>query len=459
MRLKNMVDKISRATLLVCAIAATLGGANAATYYEATKEISEYSFVVYTASDTLEEAFDMCWRQVAALGQDYKKYCYSTTGSLNVYSVNAGWLVIAGTRTGYLFANRTCGDIGRWVPPGTPGVETAYDGACIAQRDVFEDARSDSKSCTVMVGDSISPTTGTKHETQSTGIVLGAMALDLSYDSLRTADNSKPPPDNLASLPVKPPPADGLGPAWTSSYHRNISMPLRSQTLRANRGDGRYVAYYQNGTAFVPDPGVKDTLTGSRSTGFVYTDARDRSVETYDSTGKITSRTTPDGSVLHFRYSTGASSDAAMSAPGAGYLVEVSDAAGRAVKFSYNTQGLSASPLNAGTNEARVTKITDPAGAVIRLDYTDGNGGQLKAIHWPDGGTVNYLYETTVASHFAGGSASLLTGKVDENGQRVETTEYDSQGHAIGTSRAGGVDSYRVSYDTAPRLLSAPPEV
>ena len=61
-------------------------------------------------------------------------------------------------------------------------------------------------------------------------------------------------------------------------------------------------------------------------------------------------------------------------------------------------------------------------------------------VTYADNTTRQYLYEK-------GGFPYALTGLIDENGQRFATWDYDSQGRAISSEHAGGVERHTLSFE------------
>ncbi|UGA36411.1 hypothetical protein JOS77_18680 [Chromobacterium haemolyticum] len=104
--------------------------------------------------------------------------------------------------------------------------------------------------------------------------------------------------------------------------------------------------------------------------------------------------------------------------------------------------------------DMRVASLADPAGNITKYTY-DGNGN-LATVSYPDGKSIQYLYENSTYTH-------LLTGLIDENGERYASWSYDSQGRAISNVQAGGVGNYTLDYTPRPapawwtlsRLLAA----
>jgi YD repeat-containing protein len=270
-------------------------------------------------------------------------------------------------------------------------------------------------------GNPIYPATGAKRENVYTLLQLGSLPLKLTYDSSRRVTSP-----GMAAASDAP----SFGALWFSSFHRSLESALNLVGI-AHRGDGRVISL----------PGGKNvtesvmTLSGG---GFALRDASGQAVEIYDVNGRLSSLTYVNGEVITFAYSD--SSTSATIAPAPGYLIQASDAFGRTIKLEYQlpTGG-------APATDGRVSKITDPAGQAALVSY-DAATGNLKQIIWADGRSRQFVYE----------NASFpwaLTGVVDERGIRYSTFGYDTQGNAISTEHAGGVDRYSVSSSSAPKAV------
>lgn len=108
----------------------------------------------------------------------------------------------------------------------------------------------------------------------------------------------------------------------------------------------------------------------------------------------------------------------------------------------------------------RISSVTNPFGRQLNFSY--GADDLLVGIATPDGRTITYGYDAQkrlAVVGYADGKTRLfhyentsfpqaLTGITDESGVRWGTFTYDSQGRAISTELAGGVNRYTVSYPT-----------
>jgi RHS repeat-associated protein len=144
---------------------------------------------------------------------------------------------------------------------------------------------------------------------------------------------------------------------------------------------------------------------------WVYKRAEDDGVLTFNSDGKLQTRTERGGLGYAYTYD------------GTGRLATVSNGFGRTLALAY-----------AGDLLATVTA---PDGRVIGYSYD--TQGRLATVIYPDGKSRGFLYESSTFPN-------ALTGIVDEAGARLGTFAYNSQGQAISTEYAGGAGRYEVSY-------------
>lgn len=115
-----------------------------------------------------------------------------------------------------------------------------------------------------------------------------------------------------------------------------------------------------------------------------------------------------------------------------GRLTTVTDDTGRTLSFTYD-------------GSSRINTMTDPANGVTQ--YTYDTTGNLTSVIYPDGKTRTYHYNEqayTSNTHLP----NALTCITDENGVRFATYTYDTQGRAVVTEHAGGVERYVLGYST-----------
>nr|WP_259372171.1 hypothetical protein [Caldimonas mangrovi] len=234
-------------------------------------------------------------------------------------------------------------------------------------------------------------------------------------------------PFNLA-----PPPS--FGALWESSVHKKLVFQSGSKpTIQASRGAGRWVSFVQGSSgSYLPDADVADSLT-SVSGSWRYFDAARGAYETYNSTGQLLNIKAASGSVHTYAYSN--TSTPASVAPVPGLLLSVQDQHGRTISFTYEKPPEASLPI-------RIKQLTAPAQQTIQFAYD--SHGNLHRITWPDEKQQQFLYEN--AAH-----PWALTGILDENNVRTVTYGYDTEGRAISTEAAGGVDKYTVSWAAAPK--------
>jgi len=262
------------------------------------------------------------------------------------------------------------------------------------------------------VGDPIYPLLG--GSSYDVDLDAGLGGLKLRYDMRRKLPSDKP--DLLYPYTA----LSSFGPLVESNLHKRlIYQSVTPASMQASRGLGRWVSFSYANSVFTPDAGVRDTLV-ALSDGWRYVDAQTRAEETYDSTGRLTSETRADGTVLTYGYSTAAGADA----PDAGYLLTVQDQLGHQVKFKYGATGV-------------ITQVTRVDGQVIGAAYT---GSNLTQLTWPDGKTLQFIYDKP-------GLAWALTGVVDEEGKRRVSFGYDDVGHATSTEEGAGFNKYTASWD------------
>ncbi|MFY9316400.1 MAG: DUF6531 domain-containing protein, partial [Burkholderiales bacterium] len=280
------------------------------------------------------------------------------------------------------------------------------------------------------VGNPINPATGNKYQAEvDYRDAAGVLTVVRAYNS---ADIVMPVFD--------------FGRLWQSNHSKRITYTPNGPIglLSAYRSDGKYYRFELIGTVWTPDPDVADRIAEIKDgsgvrTGWSYYEALTENTETYDVQGVLRSITSRAGLTQTLAYSDGTAGGAnggyVLDAAGnptvavlpAGLLIRVADAYGRSLAYGYDAA-------------KRIVKMTDPGGGTYLYSY-DANGN-LTQVAYPDGSQRGYVYENVSFSR-------ALTGIVDENGVRFATFAYDAQGRAISTERAGGVQKYQVSIDSA----------
>jgi YD repeat-containing protein len=279
------------------------------------------------------------------------------------------------------------------------------------------------------VSNPIYPITGAKGLTEDLGMAsIGGRRLVAVYD---TRANQ---PSNDGRLLFSALASPSLGRLWSTNLHKRAALQLDSgnvvRGLQVSRGDGSWVNFQRDAAGnYAPDADITDRLLPITD-GWRYLDMAARTEETYDSTGRLLSVVSIDGSRLTYTYSD--ASTLASIAPQADLLLTVTDQNGRSVQFQYEQP--------AGASEARIRQITSDAGTTFIAFNSAGN---LSAITTPDGKTRQYLYER-------GDLPWAVTGIVDEGAARLATYGYDAEGRAIDTQWAGGAYRHTASYATPP---------
>jgi len=264
----------------------------------------------------------------------------------------------------------------------------------------------------------INPATGNKYLVEVDYIGAGLFPLHF-----RRYYNSRPP--DLGSLPGS---IGAFGRHWRGSFDRYVYMDAASQqSATVFRPSGNSYTYRLTGSnVWVSDAGVTAVLerlfSGSTPTGWKYTDPRDDSVEIYDTSGKLVSIANRSGISLTLTYFT--------SGANSGLLEKVGDTYGRELVFGYDSQ-------------KRLTSMVNPAGSSAgAFTYGYDSNGNLQSVTDPDSRVRTYRYEDSSFPKF-------VTGITDENSVAHTSYEYDSQGRAKASERAGQAERVTVSYPSS----------
>ncbi|MDO9106321.1 MAG: DUF6531 domain-containing protein, partial [Methylovulum sp.] len=166
----------------------------------------------------------------------------------------------------------------------------------------------------------------------------------------------------------------------------------------------------------------------------------DDSHERYDNQGRLVAKWPRLGEALTTSYAYSDANTPSNIAPRPGLMIRIITAYGRSLNFTYNANGLLAT-------------MTDPDGGLYRYAYNDASApDNLTSVTYPDGHSKTYVYNE--AAYLPPVSATVanplyphaLTGIIDENGVRYATFSYDSNGRAIRTEHAGGVNKHSLSF-------------
>jgi len=231
------------------------------------------------------------------------------------------------------------------------------------------------------------------------------------------------------------------------SYDRSIATATSSLVF-VSRPDGKIYYFGLSAGVWVPkNAAIKDKLVQQKdaaglTTGWLYTNAADDSRETFDGSGRLLTIKANNGQIHTLTRSTTATPSSI--APGANYLIGVTDHFGRKLSFTWNSNGT-------------IATMTDPSNAVYRYRYDTNK--RLITVEYPtaDGSIQARTYLYNEPEHTAGQvTTNLLTGIQDEKGVRFATYDYDAQGRGIATQHAGGVERFALAYGTNQTIVTDP---
>ena len=303
--------------------------------------------------------------------------------------------------------------------------------ACVVGKQVDDTKNPLSCEKDVKAGDPIFPLTGLLKENALFPYTIGGIALSATYDS-----NRAPAIQSGMDLPhIYESP--GLGLMWLETLHRRLGIE-DAAVYPLSMGNGEISSFQANSDGtFSARPGSVDTLI-KRTSDYLRRDISGSAFNIFDLNGLLTNIIGLDGRSIYLSYSD-VNTPAAI-APGPGYLILATDTFGRSIQYSYVLQQYANAQTQGviGAISDGVIQTTFEYGATI---YVNG----LQRINWPDGTSESFLYENSQAP-------TQLTGIVDESGVRTATFGWDTQGHAISTERAGGVNRYSVAYGNPPTL-------
>lgn len=199
---------------------------------------------------------------------------------------------------------------------------------------------------------------------------------------------------------------------WTHTYSRSVDYSPEDygeNMVVVHRPDGQRLAFYLNGSSWAPSWATDDKLAQTE-TGWRYTGSTGV-VEHFDLSGRLLRIEHPNGNHHELTYSDG-------------LLASVEDSYNRTMEFEHSL--------------GDITGLIDLAGELIKYHYD--SSGRLEEVTYQDGATRTYLYDDLTYP-------GLLSGIIDERGNRFATWEYDSLGRAIVSERAGGADRTTITYN------------
>jgi len=251
---------------------------------------------------------------------------------------------------------------------------------------------------------------------------------------------------------------------WRLNYDGRVVLIIPasgSSTANVERPDGKIYRFSQSADgSWTPPANVNARLTeqtdvsGNPVGWLYYTAEKDKNdqIEQYDAVGRLSWIQNQNG----LRQT--------MTRDAGGRLVSVTDAFGRSLSFSY---------ASADGSDGYLHSVSLPDGGTVSYSY--GFGMYLNAffsgVSYPDGHGLSLLFnEPAQLDGYSAFGANLLTGIVDENGNRFETYAYHGtsdgtytyQGWANQSIKAGGVDQTTLAYASAnpenPYLATYPPK-
>ncbi|WP_423600908.1 DUF6531 domain-containing protein [Roseateles sp. MS654] len=206
-----------------------------------------------------------------------------------------------------------------------------------------------------------------------------------------------------------------MAPGWTHNYAYRAVFAGANEPVTLVRPDGSSFTFVKNsGGVWVGPAYLRGSLSvavsGAKVSSVLFTRG-DGTKEQYGNQGSITSIAFGQGGTLTFS--------------GSELVTAVSDGRGHTLSFTFG----------AAAGATRLTKVTDQAGTAISYGYD--TLGRLTSVAYPGGAVRQYGYL---------GSTSKLTTVVDENGSTYASIAYDTTGRATSTQLGAGVDLTTFSY-------------
>ncbi|MCU0692222.1 MAG: DUF6531 domain-containing protein, partial [Polyangiaceae bacterium] len=232
-----------------------------------------------------------------------------------------------------------------------------------------------------------------------------------------------------------------LGAKWVHGYERwLVSLAHTPNVVSLYRPDGRALTFRSaDGRNYAGDADTPDRVVATRDAGGVVTGwevsiATGDETERYNARGRLIALANRQGLTQTFAYSdgsaappNGATAEGGAAALPAGLLLSATDPFGRSVRFFYDAS-------------YRVARIVLPDGGEIRYGYdaTGEPAGLLTTVIYQDARTLRYVYdEPALTTNRV--KPTLLTGVIDENGERFADYGYDEYNRAnLSAHRANG---------------------
>jgi RHS repeat-associated protein len=221
--------------------------------------------------------------------------------------------------------------------------------------------------------------------------------------------------------------AGRLGVGWTHSYDRGIEV--KGQDLVLHREDGGRQMFRKSGTHWLKHPSGSGQITQATASAsnnnavWAYLKSGG-GVDYFDSLGRLVKISEVGGRSLLLTYATNVSSETLRSQE----LVSVVANDGRSLLIGYDNRHL-------------ITRVVGPDG--VGVDYFYNASAMLSEVSGDGDYKRQYVYGETALTT-SNGKSWLLTGILDEGGQRYASFGYDGEGRAIYTGHAGGVDEFTI---------------
>lgn len=314
------------------------------------------------------------------------------------------------------------GDSESWcLPAFSPG-----------QNGVVDPGKNNGCSDGCQAGDPINLGTGNEYEDHEDYSDRDSLRFDRYYNS------------NNSIVYTQTGPSWHVGANWHDSFDRRIQNQIDGTPSEAMvfRQDGKAITFQKISGVWTPDTDVNDALVESDDsqgniTGWTYFAASTQQFEYYNARGQLTAIENLDGQATTLTYSD--TSTPTSIAPAPDLLINVTGPKGRQLNFVYNASG-------------QITQIALPDGGTLAYAY-DGSGNLIQ-VTYPDGNTRIYKYDES--SNAPSGFPNLLTGIIDENGQRYADIHYDSQGRAISSQLGGVANLTQVAYNSGSTTVTYP---
>lgn len=212
--------------------------------------------------------------------------------------------------------------------------------------------------------------------------------------------------------------SNSLGERWRHNYSRSLNFFLIGSTNTVDVVDGRgaTIRFQKSGSTWLASDAdyqatFEEILDANSFVGYKLT-TPDDTEEIFNGSGQLTRIIYRADEAIDFTY------DAS------GRLLTLSNEKGHTLTVGYD-----------GAN--RINSLTTPDGT---LTYSYDSNNNLATVTNSDTTTRTYHYED-------GDHVHALTGISNENGVRLSTYAYDSQGRAISSEQANGTNQFSIDYN------------